>query len=148
MIKFIRIVFFASIFFMFFNKVYADDFLCTKYSNVNLRNGPGIKFTIIVKLLKKGYPLKIIDKIEEWYAVEDFKGDKMWVSSSNLSSKCGAIVKTESDLKIKPNAEALSIAIIEEGFIINKITCYKNWCETTIENKTGWILKSSIWGVK
>ena len=147
MLKFIRIVFFASTFFIFFNKVYANDFLCTKYSNVNLRNGPGTKFTMVAKLLKKGYPLKIIDKIEEWYAVEDFKGDKMWVSSSNLTSKCGAIIKVNADFKIKPEEGAISIFTLEEGFVVNKIKCYKSWCEATIENKTGWILKSSTWGI-
>jgi hypothetical protein len=58
-------IFFASVFFVLLVKsVFAAEFLCTKYSNVNFRNGPGVKFAIVYKIFKKGYPVKVIDTID------------------------------------------------------------------------------------
>ena len=141
-------IFFASVFFVLLTKsVFAAEFLCTKYSNVNFRNGPGVKFAIVYKVFKKGYPVKVIDTIDEWHAVEDFKGDKMWVSSSNLASKCGKIVNNAKLARVRFSPEETSpiFAELENGFVINRVKCYKMWCEVTIEGKLGWILRESLW---
>lgn len=142
---------FASIFFMVFTKTYADQnrdevFKCTKSNNVNFRNGPSVKFAILYKVLKRGYPLKIIETIDDWNAVQDFKGDKMWVSSSNLTSKCGKIVKSLKALvRLKPNLNSNVILTLDEGFIIERVKCYQKWCEVTIENRKGWVESEDLW---
>lgn len=124
-------------------------YLCTKYNHVNFRNGPGVKFPILYKVYKKDYPLEIIDTIEGWHAVVDFKGEKMWVSSINLSSKCGGIVResVKAEVKIKPEEDALTLFILEEGFTIKNLKCYTKWCLVEVEDKSGWVLKSLIWGI-
>jgi SH3-like domain-containing protein len=144
-------LFFASIFFTLASKTsYSQTsgvFKCTKLGNVNLRNGPGLKFNIAYKVLARGYPLKIIDTIDTWVAVEDFKGERVWVSSSNLSNKCGKIVNTEkAEVFLKPSTESGVILTLQEGFILNNINCYNRWCEVKIEDKKGWILSSQLWG--
>lgn len=145
----IRLIF-ASIFFIsLIRPVFAEKFLCTKSNNVNFRNGPGQQFAIIYKVFKKDYPVKIINTVEGWHAVEDFRGDKMWVSVVNLSSKCGKIVKNgkNAEVKIQPDENSITLMVLEGGFILEKITCYERWCQVSINNKLGWILKENIWGV-
>lgn len=141
---------FASIFFTFFTKVvYAKNevFLCSKSQNVNARNGPSTQFSVIYKITKQGYPVKVIEKVDHWYAVEDYKKDKMWISSSNLSAKCGKIVKMghNAEVKIKPDISSNTLFILEEGFVIEKIKCYTTWCNVKIENQSGWVLEKDLW---
>lgn len=146
-------LFFASVFiyfFQIFGVANASTILCTKYNNVNFRNGPSIKFTILYKIFKKDYPVSIIETIDGWHAVVDFVGDKMWVSSGNLSTKCGGIVKkkTNPHVKLMPYKNSFTIFILEEGFILKDIKCYIKWCKVKIDSKTGWIEKLYIWGVE
>lgn len=141
---------FASTFLIFFNKnvnAKEEQFLCSKSQNINARNGPSIKFAIIYKIAKKGYPLKVIEKVDHWFAVQDFKQDKMWISSSNLTSKCGKIIKMnhKAEVKMKPDLNSQTILFLEQGFVINKIHCYQTWCSVKVSNKKGWILKSDLW---
>jgi SH3-like domain-containing protein len=122
-------------------------FLCTKSDNVNGRNGPNTNFAIMYKISQVNYPVKVIKKIENWFAVEDFKGDKMWISASNLKSKCGKIIKINhtAEVKIKPDIKSNTILNLGEGFIVNNAKCYQVWCYIKIDNKKGWILKEKIW---
>ena len=145
---------FASIFFILIAKITLGDkveekFLCTKSNNVNFRNGPGVQFEVLYKILAVKYPLKVIDKADAWYAVEDFMGAKMWVSSVNVYSKCGGIVKNEkkASVRVSPSEDALTLFTLESGFIINNIECYDVWCKVEVENKFGWVMKESLWGV-
>jgi SH3-like domain-containing protein len=123
--------------------------MCTNYNNVNLRNGPGVKFPLAFKLMQKDYPLLILESFENWYAVTDFNGDKFWVSSANLTRKCGGIVKlnVSPPVKIKPNKNSVTLFTLQEGFVIKNIKCYEKWCNIKIEDKSGWVEKQFIWGV-
>jgi SH3-like domain-containing protein len=149
----INIIFilFASIFFTLVSKTsYSQTsgvFKCTKLGNVNFRNGPGLKFAVIYKVFKRGYPLKVVDTIDTWVAVEDFKGDKIWVSSSNLTSKCGKIVSVEkAEVFLKPDLSSSVLLTLEEGFVLQDITCHYRWCEVKVEGKRGWVLREKLWG--
>ena len=47
-----------------FNKVDAskkNKYLTTRYDEVNVRNGPGLNNLVLFKILKKGYPLLVIE---------------------------------------------------------------------------------------
>lgn len=147
-------LFFASIFFTILFRAQAstpikENYFCTKYNVVNFRNGPGIKFTIIYKVYKKDYPVKVLETIEGWHAVIDFKEDKMWVSGANLTHKCGGIIKAgvKAPVRIYPAEDSIVLFTLDEGFTTRKIKCYRKWCRIKIQNKTGWIEKSYIWGV-
>ena len=145
-------VIFASIFLFIFTKLsYASNsvptYLCSKTQNINARNGPSTQFAIIYKISKIGYPFKVIEKVDHWFAVEDFKQDKMWISGSNLTSKCGKIVKLNNKAKVfsSPNVNSNTIFFLEEGYIIRNIKCYKAWCNLKINGQSGWIVKSELW---
>ena len=60
--------------------------MTTRYDEVNVRNGPGLNNLILFKILKKGYPLLVIEKFENWYRVIDFSDNKGWISKTQLSN--------------------------------------------------------------
>ena len=66
--------------------------MTTKYNEVNVRNGPGLNHLVIFKILKKGYPLKIISNFENWSKITDVDGIEGWVSNSQLTTKKYVII--------------------------------------------------------
>ena len=64
-----------------------NKFMTTKYNEVNVRNGPGLNHLKVYKIYRKGYPLKVTKKFENWKKVSDYKGELGWVSNSQLTEK-------------------------------------------------------------
>ena len=81
--------------------------MTTKYNEVNVRNGPGLNHLKVYKIYRKGYPLKVTKKFENWKKVSDYKGELGWVSNSQLTEKKSVIVTVKEDFIFKfPNEES------------------------------------------
>ena len=135
-----------------FNKVDAskkNKYLTTRYNEVNVRNGPGLNNLILFKILKKGYPLLVIEKFEDWYRVIDFDENKGWVSKTQLSNDSYVIMTrgTEKILKF-PNNNSKILAFVKMNFILKLEKCRKKWCKVTSNNIKGWVPKKSLWGIE
>ncbi len=134
-----------------FNEVVAskkNKYLTTRYNEVNVRNGPGLNNLILFKILKKGYPLLIIEKFENWYRVIDFDDNKGWVSKTQLSSDSYVIVIKDSEKILKfPNYNSKVLAFVKNNFILKLDKCRKKWCMVTSEKIKGWVPKKSLWGI-
>jgi len=59
-------------------------YLVTKYDEVNLRNGPGLNKLVLFKILKKGYPVKVLEEFESWYKIIDYQKREGWISKTQL----------------------------------------------------------------
>ena len=124
-----------------------NKYLTTRYNEVNVRNGPGLNNLILFKILKKGYPLLIIEKFENWYRVIDFNDNKGWISKTQLSNDSYVIiVKPEKVLKF-PNHNSKILAIAKMNFILELEKCRKKWCKVKSNKIKGWVPKQSLWGV-
>ena len=125
-----------------------NKYLTTRYNEVNVRNGPGLNNLILFKILKKGYPLLIIEKFENWYRVIDFDDNKGWVSKTQLSSDSYVIVIKDSEKILKfPNYNSKVLAFVKNNFILKLDKCRKKWCMVTSEKIKGWVPKKSLWGI-
>ena len=125
-----------------------NKYLTTRYNEVNVRNGPGLNNLILFKILKKGYPLMIIEKFENWYRVIDFDDNKGWVSKTQLSSDSYVIVIKDSEKILKfPNYNSKVLAFVKNNFILKLDKCRKKWCMVTSEKIKGWVPKKSLWGI-
>tara|TARA_B100001564_G_scaffold111474_1_gene92442 strand:+ start:313 stop:732 length:420 start_codon:yes stop_codon:yes gene_type:complete len=123
--------------------------LTTKFNEVNVRNGPGLNHLKIYKILKKGYPLKVIKEFESWKKVKDFKGVLGWVSNSQLSDKAFGIVIIDEEVIFKfPELKSKKIARIKKNFVIRIKKCSADWCFVEEGEIKGWISKKSFWGFK
>tara|TARA_Y100001933_G_scaffold161258_1_gene159427 strand:- start:45 stop:476 length:432 start_codon:yes stop_codon:yes gene_type:complete len=124
-----------------------NKYLTTRYNEVNVRNGPGLNNLILFKILKKGYPLLIIEKFENWYRVIDFNDNKGWISKTQLSNDSYVIiVKPEKVLKF-PNHNSKILALAKMNFILELEKCKKKWCKVKSNKIKGWVPKQSLWGV-
>ena len=124
-----------------------NKYLTTRYNEVNVRNGPGLNNLILFKILKKGYPLLIIEKFENWYRVVDFNDNKGWISKTQLSNDSYVIiVKPEKVLKF-PNHNSKILALAKMNFILELEKCRKKWCKVKSDKIKGWVPKQSLWGV-
>jgi SH3-like domain-containing protein len=134
-----------------FNKVDAskkNKYLTTRYDEVNVRNGPGLNNLILFKILRKGYPLLVIEKFENWYRVVDFSDNKGWVSKTQLSSESFAIIINGSEKIVKfPNHNSKVLAFVKKKFILKLEKCRKKWCKVSSDKIKGWVPKKSLWGV-
>ncbi len=124
-----------------------NKYLSTKYSEVNLRNGPGLGQLILFKILAKGYPLEIIEKYENWYKVSDYKNRIGWVSKTQLSnSNYGILTKDIEKLYNFPSLSSKQLALVKSGYILKILKCKVHWCKVEDPKVSGWILKNSLWG--
>lgn len=122
-------------------------FLSTKFNEVNVRNGPGLNHLLKYKILVEGYPLKVIDKFENWKKVEDFNGKIGWVSSSQLSTKNFIITLIDKMYLYKfPSLKSKRVAIVEKNKVMNFIKEKENWLLVESDNVKGWIKKEGTWG--
>ena len=143
LILFFTILFFPKI--LFSNEII--DFLSLKNNEVNLRQGPSLKYPIKLTYNKKYLPIMILDKSETWRKVKDFENNSGWIHISQLSKKNSAInIINNSLLYKKSTIFSKPIAKLEAGRLVLVNKCKKEWCKITSGNFNGWIFKSSLWG--
>ena len=114
-----------------------------------MRNGPGLNNLVLFKILKKGYPLLVIEKFENWYRVIDFNENKGWVSKTQLSNDAYVIMTKSSEKILKfPNHNSKILAFAKMDLILKLEKCRKKWCKVTSDKIKGWVPKESLWGVE
>ena len=152
---FISIIFFsASVFSIEVNKEFI--FLSLKYDALpdgahgsKLRIGPGKKFPISWRLVRKGLPVKLIERFEDWRKIELHDGTIGWINVSQLTKKRTIICISKAKIYSKPTRNPSSIADVEIASILELKNCNNKWCKVhSVEyNITGYILKEKVWGI-
>ena len=126
-------------FILFFeSKLFASEnvfFLSLKKNEVNLRQGPSFKYTIILTYKKKYLPIK------------DFESNVGWIHISQLSKKKSAInIENSSILFEKSTIFSKPVAKLEAGRLVLIERCKVKWCKINSDDFTGWTLKKYLWG--
>lgn len=127
-------------------------FATTKSNEVNARSGPGTQYPTEWVFIKKGEPLAITGEFEQWRYVRDINGDVGWVHSSVLSGKRSVIVIAKDNklkfLRKQPSSHSRIIAKLSNEIRCQFKKCEENWCKIKCQDHTGWIERTSLWGVK
>ena len=152
---FISIIFFSTpVFSVEVNKEFI--FLSLKYNALpdgahgsKLRIGPGKKFPISWRLVRKGLPVKLIERFEDWRKIELHDGTIGWINVSQLTKKRTIICISKAKIYSKPTRNSSSIADVEISSILELKNCNNKWCKVhSVEyNITGYILKEKVWGI-
>lgn len=114
---------------------------------VNLRNGPGIRYPIRLIIRKQGLPVEVIRQFDAWRQVRDRDGDEGWVHKSMLSGRRAVIVTAPQTLLRKPEADARPVVRLEQGVVATLDACDGDWCELGVNGFEGWARRDSLWGV-
>ena len=125
----------------------AETFLSLKKNKVNVRYGPSFESDIKYVYKKINFPVKQIDKKENFRRIIDLKNNSGWIHISQLKKNNSVITTDNKILFKKPTAFAKPIAQIQKGRLLIVDKCQKNWCKINSDDFQGWIKTNNIWGL-
>ena len=125
-------------------------YVSLKSDDANIRVGPSKNYPIVIKYIKKNYPLKVLEEYEEWRKVEDSNKNIGWIHKSLISgTRTGIIISNDNKtIKLLNTFRGNVIGEIGKGNIVFLEKCKIDWCLVSSRNYKGWIDKKYIWGVK
>ena len=121
-------------------------YLILKNNKVNVRYGPGFDYPINFVYKKKNFPVKVIDKKENFRRIIDFKKNSGWIHTSQLKKGKSFILLKNQILFSNPTKYSKPILKISKGRLLLVKKCKKNWCKVKTENYLGWVITNNIWG--
>jgi len=129
-------------------KLKVPRFVSLRFATVNLRAGPGTQYPINWVYKRRGMPVEVIRDLDNWRRVRDRWGTVGWIHVSNLSGKRTALIDRQTrTLRRKPDDAAAPVARAQAGVIAEVRACAKDWCRIRTAGRTGWVRRTSIWGV-
>tara|TARA_X000000950_G_scaffold284525_1_gene387848 strand:- start:52 stop:606 length:555 start_codon:yes stop_codon:yes gene_type:complete len=124
-------------------------YVSLKSNDANIRVGASKNYPIVIKYIKKNYPLKITEEYQEWRKVEDFKKNIGWIHKSLISgTRTGLILSNDNDIELLNTVGGKVVGKIGNGNIVFINKCKIDWCFIEINSFKGWTNKKNIWGVK
>lgn len=138
-------------------------FVTTRSDPINVRVGPGTKYSVAWVYVKAGVPVEIIQEFDTWRKIRDADGSEGWLHQNLLQGKRTAVVTpaaAEADapvaLRSGRSADAGARAWLTPGFVVDLKACDGSWCEASAsytpeggrkQSYDGWIAQSELWGV-
>ena len=125
-------------------------YVSLKSNDANIRVGPSKNYPIVIKYIRKNFPLKILEEYGEWRKVEDFKKNNGWIHKSLISgNRTGIVLSKESkNITLLNTINGNVIGEVGQGIIIYLKKCKIDWCLISTGNFKGWMDKKYIWGIK
>ena len=124
-------------------------FVSMKADEGNVRRGPSLSHRIDWVFRHRGMPLEVIGEFGHWRRVRDSEGAGGWMHYTLLSGVRTVIVQKDMTALLSkplPNSDARAQA--EAGVIARLEKCTLDWCRIKADRTRGWVLKSTLWGVR
>ncbi|MDO5621413.1 MAG: SH3 domain-containing protein [Paracoccus sp. (in: a-proteobacteria)] len=123
-------------------------YVSLKGSEGNARRGPSLSHRIDWVFRHSGMPLQVIAEFGHWRRVIDQDGQGGWVHYALLSGVRTVVVTTDmADLYSRPRDGASVIARAEAGAVMRLGECQPEFCRVSGSGESGWMRKTTIWGV-
>ena len=144
----IKFNFFLLILFIFpFHVASEEIFLSLKKNKVYVRYGPSLQSPIKYVYKKINFPIKQIDKKENFRRIIDFKNNSGWIHWSQLK-KINSIILLEDKILFKNSSNfSKPLAKIKEGRLLIVQKCEDEWCKVKRKKIKGWIKVDNVWGL-
>ncbi len=123
-------------------------YVSLKAATGNMRRGPSLTHKIDWVLTRRGMPLEITAEFGHWRRVRDKDGASGWVHYSLLSGTRTVVIETDLvGVRARPESDAIVKAYLEAGVVGELGPCEPDWCRVKADRFSGWIEKTSLWGV-
>ena len=95
-----------------------------RFSESNLRRGPGRAFPVGWRYQRKSLPLRVIDEYDFWRKVQDSEGVEGWLHVTQLSGARTAIATAEQAvLRARADETSDAVAVAESGYVMRIERC-------------------------
>lgn len=123
-------------------------FASIKSDKAYLRSGPGDRYPISFVYVRAGLPIEIIREYGIWRQVRDVDGTVGWMNKSLLKGiRTALVTRSERTLYASADLQARIVWRIAPGTLVRVILCDQAWCRIDRGGKSGFILRSQLWGV-
>ena len=147
-----NILLFVVIFLLISISSASAEMISIKGDNINLRKGPGTKYSILWEF-GNGYPLQIVSKKGNWIKVKDFEKDSGWIHKSLLNHSPHVIVKVNRNNNNKinirkgPGTSKQIVGKAQYGVVFKTLNRKSGWINVEHESGLkGWIKENLLWG--
>jgi SH3-like domain-containing protein len=124
-------------------------FVTLKFSEANLRAGPGREYPVLWQYRKVGLPLLVDAEFGVWRKVIDHEGTSGWMHGAGLSLRRMVLVRNPMvEIYADSRDDSAVVALAERNALLELESCPKNWCQVSTEQIKGWIKRQDIWGVR
>jgi SH3-like domain-containing protein len=129
------------------SSVQAQTMVSVKGSTVNMRTKPTTSSEILWEL-KRGYPLKVVQRKGRWLQIRDFEGDKGWVARSLMGSAPHFVVKSRiANMRKGPGTNHPIVGKAAYGDLLKTSAKRNGWAHVVrSDGKKGWISQKLLWG--
>lgn len=135
-----------------FSSLASAEMTSVKGDKINLRKGPGTKYSILWEY-GDGYPLQVIKKQGNWVKTRDFEKDTGWIHKSLLQYNPHVIVKVNKSNKGKinirkgPGTSNEIVGKAHYGVVFKTVKRKSGWIKVEHDSGLiGWIKESLLWG--
>jgi SH3-like domain-containing protein len=123
-------------------------FASLRSDEVNVRTGPGTRYPVDWVFKRKGMPVEIVAEFDIWRKIRDWQGASGWVHQSLLTGKRSFIIPAKpAALHKTPAASAEVVAKLEPEVMGEIRSCAGDWCRVRVPSISGWVERTSLWGV-
>jgi SH3-like domain-containing protein len=123
-------------------------FASLRSDEVNVRTGPGSRYPVDWVFKRKAMPVEIVAEYENWRKIRDWQGASGWVHQSLLTGKRSFIISAKTASLYKTPASSAEVVAKLEPEVLGEIrSCAGDWCRVKVSGVSGWIERSSMWGV-
>lgn len=137
-------------------------FVSLKRDFVNLRVGPGRKYSIAWQYRQQGLPVEVIQEFDQWRRIRDSEGATGWVLHTLLSSRRTALIapwkrpltvdgRTMEAVflngKRTASMDASTVARPQAGLLVDVEECLPQWCAVKAHGTGFWLTRDQLWGI-
>lgn len=112
-----------------------------KRSEVYVRSGPGTRYPILWVFQRKGWPITLLNKYDNWFKIRDVEGEEGWVYVGMVSSAKTGIVSPGEPIFLtkRPNGDG-NILRLAANVIVSIEDCPESRaCRINYNDKVGYV---------
>lgn len=126
----------------------AGEYVSVSADGVFVRATPSAKGEKRSELFS-GFPLKVVQRQDQWLRVIDFEGDEGWIQATQLSGEKAVIANRKKiNLREDPNSDKNNpiVAIVKYGVVFTPLEQKGEWLKVRhAEGVEGWVQKDLVW---
>ena len=123
-------------------------FAALRFSEINLRTGPGTRYPIEWVYRRAGLPVELIRSFDTWYRIRDSDNAEGWVHQSAVRLvRRGMVTGQLHEARAAPDEQASIAAHLEPGVLFDILSCAEHWCKVNGPGFKGYLRKSDFYGV-